>query len=219
VRVVVRVNGVAKRTLAPKEGRFRALVALPPRDVRVRVVAIDRFGNRAGRSVAPVYGLPRAATPTGHGPSREDRALARRLRALAREHPGIAAAYVQDLRTRVGAAWNARARFPAASTVKLAIAIEVLRTLRGEPARGSSLHGLLRRMLAIRIDSHDQPKATLRACDVSGHLIDDEVRSADERLTRQTDPLIVEHPETFELVRVDDVDVVHGYQAVSSETG
>jgi beta-lactamase class A len=147
VEVVVKVDGVVKGALAPRGGRFRLFVALPPRDVRVRVVAIDRFGNRAGRSVAPVYGLPRAGTPTGHRPSQEDRALARRVKALAREHPGIAAAYVQDLRSRVGAAWNARARFPAASTVKLAIAVEVLRTLRGKPARGSSLHGLLRRML------------------------------------------------------------------------
>ncbi|MGH3031152.1 MAG: serine hydrolase, partial [Gaiellaceae bacterium] len=138
VEVVVKVDGVPKRSIAPEGGRFKLFVALPPRDVRVRVVAVDRFGNRAGRSVTPVYGLPRAASPTGHGPSKEDAALARRVRALSRGHPGIAAVYVQDLRSRVGAAWNARARFPAASTVKLAIAVEALRTLRGKPARGSS---------------------------------------------------------------------------------
>lgn len=147
VEVVVKVDGVSRRSVTPRGGRFKVFVPLPPRDVHVRVVAIDRTGNRAGRSVTPVYGLPRAASPTGHGPSQEDTALARRVRALARGHPGIAAVYVQDLGSRVGAAWNARARFPAASTVKLAVAVEVLRTLRGKPARGSSLHRLLRGML------------------------------------------------------------------------
>lgn len=147
VRVVVKVDGVVKGSATPRAGRFRLLLALPPRDVRVKVVALDRFGNRAARSVAPVYGLARAGRPTGPRSSAEDAALARRVKALARDYPGIAAVYVQDLRTRVGAAWNARARFPAASTVKLAIAVEVLRTLRGKPARGSSVDRLLWRML------------------------------------------------------------------------
>jgi beta-lactamase class A len=147
VRVVVKVDGVEKGSTAPVAGRFRLTVVLPPRDVRVNVVAVDAFGNRAGRSVGPVYGLPRAANPTGYRPSVEDATLARRLEALARGYPGVAAVYVQDLRTRVGAAWNARARFPAASSVKLAIAVEVLRTLSGKPARGSSLDRLLWSML------------------------------------------------------------------------
>ena len=158
VEVVVRVDGVARRSLTPRDGRFRLFVALPPGDVRVTVVAIDRSGNRAGRSVEPVYGLPRAGAPTGPRRSRENRAMARRVKALARDYPGIAAAYVQDLRSRVGAAWNARARFPAASTVKLAIAVEVLRTMRGKPARGSSLDGVLWRML---VHSSNQAANTL----------------------------------------------------------
>lgn len=147
VRIVVRVDGVAKGSTVPRNGRFHLFVALPPRDARVRVTAVDRLGNRASRSVAPVYGLPRAARPAGARRSREDAPLARRVRNRARDFPGIAAVYVQDLRTRVGAAWNARARFPAASTVKLAIAVEVLRTLRGKPPPGSSLQRLLWRML------------------------------------------------------------------------
>jgi beta-lactamase class A len=69
-----------------------------------------------------------------------------------RRYPGIAALYVQDLRSRRGAAWNARARFPAASTVKVAIAIEVLRDLRGRPARSSSLYRLLWSMI-VRSDN------------------------------------------------------------------
>jgi hypothetical protein len=59
----------------------------------------------------------------------------------------VTAYYVQDLRTGRGAAWNARARFPAASTVKLGIAIEVMRMLPGLTARGSQVDRLLRSML------------------------------------------------------------------------
>jgi beta-lactamase class A len=151
VEVVVKVDGVAKRSITPRDGRFRLFVALPPRDVRVTVVATVR-------SVGPVYGLPRAGAPTGPRRSQEDRVMARRVKTLARGYPGIAAAYVQDLRSRVGAAWNARARFPAASTVKLAIAVELLRTLPGKPARGSALHGVLWRML---VNSSNQAANTL----------------------------------------------------------
>jgi beta-lactamase class A len=146
-RVLVKLGGAVLGSTAPSGGRFELVVDLPPRDVRVRVVAIDAQGHEAACSVEPVYGLPQAGHPTRSRPSAEDRRLARRLRALTRRYPGIAAFYVQDLRSRRGAAWNARARFPAASTVKLAIAIEVLRDLRGRPARSSSLYRLLWSML------------------------------------------------------------------------
>jgi beta-lactamase class A len=105
------------------------------------------MGARAGRTVSAVYGLPRAARPVPTRPSAEDHVLARRLRALARAYSGTAAVYAQDLGTGRGAAWNARARFPAASTLKLAIAIEVLRTLGPRPRAGTSLDRTLQRML------------------------------------------------------------------------
>ena len=54
---------------------------------------------------------------------------------------------MQDLRTGAGASWNAGARFPAASTVKVAIAIEVLRRLGGKPPRGSRIDALLRKAI------------------------------------------------------------------------
>ena len=56
-----------------------------------------------------------------------------------------AAIYVQDLRTGRGAAWNARRRFPAASTLKLAIAVTVLRSLDGKPPSGPGSTDLLGR--------------------------------------------------------------------------
>ncbi|MGH2996294.1 MAG: serine hydrolase [Gaiellaceae bacterium] len=146
-RVLVKVDGVLRGSQEPVGGRFELWVDLPKRDVRVRVVAENAAGERKASVVTPVYGLPRAGRPTGWRPATEDAALARRLRGLVRDHPGIAAVFVQDLRTRRGAAWNARARFPAASTVKLAIAAEVLRRLRGLPPRDSSVDRLLWAML------------------------------------------------------------------------
>ena len=60
---------------------------------------------------------------------------------------GTAAVYVQSLTGGAGAAWNARAMFPAASTLKLAIATTVLAQHEGIPAPGSSVDNLLTSML------------------------------------------------------------------------
>ena len=144
-RIVVRVGGkvVAGRGLDGR--RFDFHVDLPSRDVRIRVTAIGPRGS-SSTAVGPVFGLPRAARPRV-APPRLDPVLARRVRALAAGFGGTCAVYVEDLRTGAGAATNARARFPAASTLKLAIAVEALRVHPGKPAAGSRLDGLLRDML------------------------------------------------------------------------
>jgi hypothetical protein len=147
-RVRVLVDGVqraAKDVAGPASFSFS--LDLPPRDVRLRVVAEDGTGGSASTKVGHVYGLPAAAKPQPTRPSTNDRALARRVRALVRAFPGTSAVYVQDLSTGRGAAWNARARFPAASTLKLAIAVEVLRRLGHPPGVGSTLYRNLRSML------------------------------------------------------------------------
>jgi beta-lactamase class A len=145
-RVRVLVDGDEIGAVPVRGRRFSLRVGLPPRDVRLTVVAEDALGNSAETRVAPVFGLPQRAHGRG-GPPHEDAELARKLDALVDEFDGISAVYVQDLRTGAGAAWNATARFPAASTVKLAIAIEVLRTLEGRPARTSDIDRLLELML------------------------------------------------------------------------
>jgi beta-lactamase class A len=131
---------------APESRRFRLRVSLPARDLTLRVTAFNSSGGRASASVGPVLGLP-PASAARRVRSVEDRWLARRLRALVAAHGSVAAFYVQDLRTGRGAAWNARARFPAASTLKLAIAVEVLRALESRPRPGTRVDVLLRRML------------------------------------------------------------------------
>jgi hypothetical protein len=72
---------------------------------------------------------------------------------MVRSYRGTAGYYVQSLTGGSGAAWNAKARFPAASTVKLAIAATVLAEYRGVPGPGSQLDSLLHQMIIPSDDS------------------------------------------------------------------
>jgi hypothetical protein len=147
-RILVAVDG---RLFAEREvrgNRFDFTVALPRRDVVLTVSAVDELGRRASTVVGPVYGLPRTAAPRAPPQAGyEDARLAHTVRALAHAFAGTCAVFVQDLRDGTGAAWNAQARLPAASTLKVAIAVEVLRVLHGKPAPGTRPDRLLRRML------------------------------------------------------------------------
>jgi len=155
-RILVKVDGRLAGTKEVSGGRFALVVPLPQRDVAVKVTAVDGAGHRAATVVRPVFGLPRSAAPYD-GPipplrGYQDRTLARVVRGLARGFPGLCGVFVQDLRTGAGAAWNARARFPGASTLKVAIAVELMRELRGIPAPGTRLAALLWRMLVYSDD-------------------------------------------------------------------
>jgi hypothetical protein len=144
--VSIRVDGVYRGHAHLEGRRFWQTLALPSKDVTVRVTSVNATGDRASTSVGPVFGLSHAARPHAIKSSL-DRGLQRKIRALVDAFPGTASVFVQDLRTGKGAAWNARARFMAASTLKLGIAIEVLRVLRGKPAPSSRIGELFRRML------------------------------------------------------------------------
>jgi beta-lactamase class A len=147
VRVVVIVNGHRRAARRAHGGRETFRVTLPPKDVTIRVRAVPRRGRVVTSApVGPVFGLPPGSAPRPV-PAREDPVLARRIAALLQSFPGTAAAYVHDLRTGLGAAHNARARFPAASTLKLAIAVRALVSWRGPPAHGSGTDALFRSML------------------------------------------------------------------------
>jgi hypothetical protein len=146
-RVIVVVNGKRFTSRVADGRRVSFALALPACDSTLRVLAVDRRGRlTSSAAVGPVFGLPPAAAPRAGG-SVEDGKLRRRLVGLLRAYPGTAAVYVRNLVTGFGTAWNARARFPAASTLKLAIAVEALRSLRGPPVHGSSIDTLMRSML------------------------------------------------------------------------
>jgi beta-lactamase class A len=145
IRVFVGGRLAAEKEL--RRRRFSVEVDLPRRDVTIRVSALDGLGRRSSTVVGPVFGLPRAAATQGGAEGRNDPALAQTVRALASRFSGTCAIYVRDLRTGRGASWNAQEPFPAASTLKVAIAVELLRSLRAVPRPGTQTDVLLRRML------------------------------------------------------------------------
>ena len=149
--VVVSANGKALVAKPLRGRRFSLRVDLPLGEARVRVTTVATSGARSSAVVRDVFGLPRASAPRNVRP-RNDPALARRLRPLARGYATTAAFYAQSLTTGAGAAWNAKARFPAASTVKLGIAAAVLARHGGLPPPGSRVARLLRKMITVSDD-------------------------------------------------------------------
>ncbi len=145
-RIIVRAGGRVLADLPLRRRRFLVRVELPPAETTVRVVSVDAEGRRASAASGHVLGVPRAAAPRWRA-ARLDEVLARDLRRAAAAFGPTSGVYVESLVTGAGAAWNARARFPAASTLKLAIAVTALARLEGTPAHGSYLDVLLWRML------------------------------------------------------------------------
>ncbi len=151
-RVVVKVNGRGKDAVQVDGKKFELQVDLPPRDATIEVVAEDALGNSGTTRIQKVLGLPAADAETAES-THEDASLAAAVDELVDGFPAMSAVYVENLQTGAGAAWNATARFPAASTVKLAIAIETLRILSDRPEEGTELDVLLRDML---VDSDNE---------------------------------------------------------------
>ena len=147
-QIIVRV-GKYEVAREPLRGRtFSLNVPMQTGVVEVRVTAVDGRNRRSTTVVEPVLALPLNSDPRQRS-SRLDPSLARTVRMLVARHGGTAAVYVQDLRTGRGASWNARARFPAASTLKLAIAVTVMRSLKGKPPEHTQLARLLGHMLIL----------------------------------------------------------------------
>jgi hypothetical protein len=145
-RVIVRIGPHVLADRPLRQRRFQLQVSLPTTETAVEVVTVDRRGRRSRATVPHVLGASPAATPRVRA-AREDALLANEVRRLARSYGSTSAIYIQNLATGEGAAWNARATFPAASTLKLAIAVTALARSEGMPRPGSALDGLLRRML------------------------------------------------------------------------
>ena len=146
--LVLLVDGKPVLERRARGRRVRVRYQLPRRDVVLRVIAIDSRGTRtASPRVGPVLGLPVGAAGRARA-SRELRSLSRALRRQTRSFGGTSAFYVRDLVSGAGASWNASARFPAGSTLKVALALETLRTIEGPPARGTELARLLESTIA-----------------------------------------------------------------------
>jgi len=147
-RIVVRAGGevLADR---PFRGRhFTVRVQLPLRETTVSVTAVGPAGKRSTTRVPHVLGLPRAASPVLRQ-TREDGRLETQVNRLVAGFSGTASVYVASLTGGGGAAWNARARLPAASTLKLGIAVAALARADGVPAGGSYIDRVLRHMLVV----------------------------------------------------------------------
>jgi beta-lactamase class A len=147
-RIVVSVRGRVLVERRLRHRRFAFRVALPTGALTLRVTAVAANRRHSVTLVPNVFGLPRTARPrfvAGH----DDETLQRRIQALAHTYRGVSGIYLESLTDGAGAAWNARARFPAGSTLKLAIATTVLAVHHGVPAEGSYLDGELRQMLLV----------------------------------------------------------------------
>jgi beta-lactamase class A len=149
--IVVAANGDVLAAKPLRGRRFSLRVELPSGDLRLRVTTVAANGARSSAVVRDVFGLPGASRPRAVA-ARNDPVLARELRTLTQRHPSTAACYVQSLTSGAGAAWNAKARFPAASTVKLAIAAAVLARHSGIPPPRSRVGGLLHEMITVSDD-------------------------------------------------------------------
>ena len=145
-RLIVLVGSRTLADLPLRQRRFQLRVSLPLEETSVQVVTVDGAGHRGRATVQHVLGAAPAVAPRVRA-SRSDALLARDVRRLAAGFGSTSAIYVQNLVTGEGAAWNARATFPGASALKLAIAVTALARTEGTPTSGSTLDSLLRQML------------------------------------------------------------------------
>jgi beta-lactamase class A len=146
-RIEVQADGRITARLRPPPGPRRVSVPVPTGVHPVRVRAVGPGGARWSATVR-VRALPRSASRAGRMPGFVDRALQRGVERLAAGVPAVTGVYVQHLLTGCGAALNADAQFPAASTLKAAILVHAVRQ-----GQAGALRSTLDRMI---IDSSDE---------------------------------------------------------------
>ena len=125
-RLAVEVDGRVVRRLEVPTGPRSLAVPVPVGDRRIRVRAIGPGGARWSKRVR-TFVLPRSARRAGRMPGFVDNRLQRDVQAIVGRVPATAGVYVQHLVTGCGAAVNADAQFPAASTLKAAILVDAVR--------------------------------------------------------------------------------------------
>ena len=133
-RVVARRPADAQTTIRLRSVR--------PGPGSLKVQFFDAAGSLLStRSAQRVWLLP----ASGRVPSartRIDPALSARLAVVASGFSGYSGIWVQDLRTGRSASWNAEARFPAASTVKLGLLVAALDRYGPRPERSPFAYDL-----------------------------------------------------------------------------
>jgi len=138
-----------RRFRLPGRPRGVAVPLAPGRhEVRLRVAGP---GGARWTATRIVWALPASGRRAGPIGGRVDPGLQRDLAALVAGLPAIGGVYVQHLVSGCGAGVNAGAQFPAASTLKAAILLDVERRLQGRVP--PDLAGLLDQMI---LDSSDR---------------------------------------------------------------
>lgn len=140
-RAEILVNGRAKRSVPVTSPTLEIALNAPPGryDISVRF----RDGSVPIRTDAAtgVWLLPRSAFRDKRART-PDRPLNASLAAVANSFDGYSAMWVQNLATGVTAAWNADARFPAASTVKLAVLVAALKRYGPRPEQSPAAYDM-----------------------------------------------------------------------------
>ena len=167
------LDGKFVRRIAVKRAPARLAVPLPIGLHTLRVRARGPGGVRWAPA-RTLWVLPRSAQKAKGIGGYVDVRLQRDIDALARRLPAISGVYVQHLVSGCGAAVNAGAKFPAASTLKAAILLDVERRSKGHPSAGMS--GLLDQMI---IDSSDRAANQVLATVGGGNAVTGAARVTD----------------------------------------
>jgi beta-lactamase class A len=130
------VDGRVRARLRLPGGPRRVAAPLPVGDHTVRARARGDGGARISAAVR-LRVLPRSASRAGRIPGKVDVRLQGDVDSLVRGLPAVSGVYVQHLVTGCGAAVNAGAPFPAASTLKAAILIDAVRRAGGRPSEST----------------------------------------------------------------------------------
>ena len=145
-RLGIEVDGRVTRTLDVPKGPRSVSIPLPVGDRRIRVRAVGPGGRTWSRAVRTDV-LPKSARRAGRVPGFLDARLQGDLGSIVARVPATTGVYAQHLVTGCGAAVNANAQFPAASTLKAAMLVDAVR--RG---RARELRGDLDRMISVSSD-------------------------------------------------------------------
>jgi beta-lactamase class A len=147
--LVVLVDGRRRLRIRPAPGPRRVALPVPVGEHDVQVEARGPGGARRSREVR-VAVLPASGRRLGRLPGWVDPRLQSDVEHLAAGLPAISGVYVEHLVSGCGAAINADAQFPGASTLKAAILLEAVRRAGGRPP--ADLAGLLDEMVELSDD-------------------------------------------------------------------